>query len=203
MKIICIGRSYATHAEELNNDLPKEPIVFMKPDSALLRENKPFFYPEFTQDINFECEFVLRFRKPGKYIPEEFALDYVESVGLGIDFTARDLQAEAKEQGLPWEKAKAFNDSAPISELIPVEEFDDLQDVHFELDVNGATRQKGHTAKMTFSIPTLISHVSKYFMLKTGDLLFTGTPEGVGPIAVGDRLVGRLEGREMFDFEIK
>lgn len=203
MKIICIGRNYKAHAEELKNELPKEPLVFIKPDTALLRENKPFYYPEYSKDIHYECELFVRIGKPGKYIDESFAMDYIDSVGLGIDFTARDLQQEAKANGLPWEKAKAFNDSAPVSDFIPVSELKDLQDLRFQLSLNDKVVQDGWTGDMIFTIPELISYTSKFFTLKTGDLIFTGTPQGVGPVSVGDTLVGTLEGREMFRFEVK
>jgi len=203
MKIICIGRNYAEHAQELNNALPTEPIYFMKPDSALLTRNRPFYYPDFTKDLHYEVEIVLRIDKVGKYIGEKFALGYIGAIGIGIDFTARDLQQKAKEKGLPWEKAKAFDFSAPISSFVPVSEFEDIQQIGFRLDKNGETVQKGNTREMIFSYSALIAHVSRYMTLKTGDYIFTGTPSGVGPVVIGDKLEAFIEERKMLTVNIK
>ncbi len=203
MKIICIGRNYAAHIAELQNEKPDEPVIFTKPDTALLKNNEPFYYPEYTQDIHYEVELVLRIGKEGKYIEEQFATKYIDAIGLGIDFTARDLQAKAKAKGLPWALAKGFNGSAPVSEFIPISEFADLKDIHFSLQMNGETKQKGDTSLMLYDFAYVIAYISKFMTLKTGDYIFTGTPEGVGPVKIGDRLLGFIEEREMFDFEIK
>lgn len=203
MKIICIGRNYAAHIEELKNERPSEPVIFMKPETALVRNNDPVYYPEFTQDLHFETEVVLRVCKEGKYIQPEFAQNYYDAVGLGIDFTARDLQSKLKEKGLSWEIAKAFNASAPISPFIPKAELGDLSALTFGLKVNGIDRQKGNTSLMLFTYTDILVYVSQFFTIKTGDLIFTGTPEGVGPVKIGDRLQGFLLDRPMFDFEIK
>ncbi|MEO1653662.1 MAG: fumarylacetoacetate hydrolase family protein [Bacteroidota bacterium] len=203
MKIIAIGRNYVAHIEELKNERPTEPVVFTKPDTALLRNNEPFYFPEYSQNIHHEVEIVLKIAKPGKYIEEAFALDYVQEIGLGIDFTARDIQSKAKEKGLPWAIAKGFNGSAPVSDFIPKTEFADIKKLDFRLEVNGETKQKGNTERMIFGYEYMISYISKFFTLKTGDLIFTGTPAGVGPIQIGDRLVGFIEDREMFNFEVK
>lgn len=203
MKIICIGRNYAAHITELQNEKPDEPVVFTKPDTALLKNNEPFYYPEYTKDIHHEVELVLRIGKEGKYIEEQFAYKYVDAIGLGVDFTARDLQAKAKAKGLPWALAKGFNGSAPVSEFIPIANFADLKNINFSLEVNGETKQKGNTALMLYDFNFMIAYISQFITLKTGDYIFTGTPEGVGPIKIGDRLVGYIEDKEMFDFEIK
>lgn len=203
MKIICVGRNYADHAKEMASEVPTEPVLFLKPDTALLRENKPFFYPEFSTEIHFECELVYRVSKPGKYIAPEHCLRHIDAVGLGIDFTARDLQRRAKEKGLPWEVAKAFNDSAPVSQLLPLTDFPPEQVQRFRLEVNGERRQQATTDQMIFGLPQLVAYASKFFTLKTGDLLFTGTPEGVGPVQRGDRLQAWLEDRLLLDFEVK
>lgn len=203
MKIICIGRNYAEHAKELGNAVPTEPVYFMKPDSALLTRNRPFFYPDFTKDLHYECEIVLRINKVGKCINEKFALSYIDAIGIGIDFTARDLQQKAKEKGLPWEKAKAFDFSAPVSSFIPVAEFADMQHIAFSLNKNGETVQQGNTADMIFSYPAIISYVSQFMTLKTGDYIFTGTPAGVGPVAIGDKLEAFIEDRKMLTVNIK
>lgn len=202
MKIICIGRNYADHIAELGNERPDAPVIFMKPDTAILRENEPFYYPDFSSDIHFECELLVKIKKEGKFIEEQFAHKYYDEIGLGIDFTARDIQSKAKAKGLPWETAKAFNGSAPVSPFISKEGFD-LKKTTFELQVNGETRQQGDTSLMLWPVDELIAYVSRFFTLKTGDILFTGTPQGVGPVKVGDRLKGILAGREMFDFEVK
>lgn len=203
MKIICVGRNYAAHAKELNNKTEEEPVVFLKPETALVAPKMPFFYPEFSKDIHFETELVVRISKLGKNIEEKFANRYYDAVSLGIDFTARDLQSQLKSKGLPWERAKAFDSSAPVGEFVSLDELKPIQDLRFSLKVNGETRQHGHTADMLFSVDKVISFVSQYFTLKKGDLIFTGTPEGVGPIAIGDVLEAELEGRPLLTVRIK
>ena len=203
MKIIAIGRNYAEHAKELNNPIPGVPVIFMKPDTALLKDNKPFYHPDFSNDIHHEIEIVLKISKEGKHISEKFALNYFEEIGLGIDFTARDIQSKHKEKGLPWELAKAFDNSAPVSNFVPKTEFADMKNINFKLLVNGQTRQEGNTAHMLFSFEYIIAFVSKYITLKKGDLIFTGTPQGVAKVNFGDRLEGYLESEKMLDFYIK
>jgi acylpyruvate hydrolase len=203
MKIICVGRNYAEHAKELNNPVPKKPMIFFKPDTALLRENKDFYYPEYTRDLHFECEMVVRISREGKYIQPDFVNSYIDGVGLGIDLTARDLQSEAKAKGHPWTLAKGFNGAAPVSEFLPLEEFNDLQDVNFSCSINGVQRQKGHTADMIFSVKDLIVFISQFITLKKGDLIFTGTPQGVGALSIGDRIEASLEGKKMMDFYVR
>ncbi|WP_372775162.1 fumarylacetoacetate hydrolase family protein [Mangrovibacterium sp.] len=204
MKIICIGRNYSEHVRELKNEIPSEPVIFMKPDSALLRNNDPFYIPSFSQDVHFECELIVRINRLGKNIEPRFANRYYDAIGLGIDFTARDLQNKLKDKGLPWEKAKAFDRSAVIgSDFIPVNELPDVKAIKFQLKKNGELVQNGNSGQMLFPIDELISQVSNYFSLKIGDLIYTGTPSGVGPVTIGDRLEGFLEGRKMFDFEVK
>lgn len=203
MKIICIGRNYAEHAKEMNSPVPTEPVIFLKPDTAILKDNQPFYIPSFSNEIHHEVEIVLRIDKLGKYIEPEFAHKYYDAIGLGIDFTARDIQAKCKEKGLPWEKAKAFDNAAPVSAFFPKQEFGDLSNLQFRLDINGKTRQAGSTKDLIFSFDHLVSYVSKFFTLKTGDLIFTGTPEGVGPVAPGDRLQAYIGERKMMDFEIR
>lgn len=203
MKIFCIGRNYAGHAREMNASLPTEPVIFIKPDGAVLRNNADFYLPDFSKDVHYECELFYRIGKPGKYVDPEFAWRYIDGIGLGIDFTARDLQQQLKAQGLPWEKSKGFHSSAPISKVLPLDGITDHRDIHFELKVNGEVRQHGHTADMIFDVPQMVHHISKYFLMKTGDLIFTGTPEGVGPVKAGDVLEGTLMGQQMFRFEIK
>jgi len=204
MKIICIGRNYSEHVRELNNELPTEPVIFMKPDSALLRNNDPFYIPPFSQDVHYECELIIRINRLGKNIEPKFANRYYEEIGLGIDFTARDLQNRLREKGLPWEKAKAFDRSAVISShFIPKNELPEVNAINFQLKRNGELVQNGNSSQMIFPMDELISQVSNYFTLKIGDLIYTGTPAGVGPVAIGDRLEGFLEGHQMFDFEVK
>jgi len=203
MKIIAIGRNYAAHAKELNNEIPGKPVIFMKPDTAVLKENKPFYIPDFSSDIHFEVEVVLKICKEGKHIAEKFAPKYYEEIGLGIDFTARDVQAEHKAKGLPWELAKAFDHSAAISHFVPKDQFADLYQLSFDLKINDVTRQAGNTSNLLFSFEKIIAFVSQYITLKKGDLIFTGTPEGVGPVKAGDHLTARLEGIELLDFNIK
>lgn len=203
MKIICIGRNYAEHAREMKSDVPSEPVFFMKPDTALLRDGEPFYYPEFTKDVHHEIEIVLKISRAGKHIEERFADKYFEEIGLGIDFTARDIQAACKEKGLPWEKAKAFDQSAPLGSFFPKSDFPDPGNIEFYLEVNGETRQKGNTRDLIFSFEKIISYVSRFVTLKTGDLIFTGTPEGVGPVKMGDRLTGYIGARKAIDFMVK
>jgi len=203
MKIICMARNYVAHAKELNNPLPEHPVFFMKHENSIVRNNKPFFYPDFSKEIHHELELVIKFSKVGKSIEREYAHTYFDEIGLGIDFTARDLQAEAKSKGHPWEVAKAFDNSAPISEFIPVSEFEDISNINFRLDINGTTVQETSTTLMIFPIDQQISYISRYITLKTGDLLFTGTPAGVGPVKIGDHLEAFLEDRKLMDFHIK
>jgi len=197
MKIVCIGRNYAAHVRELNNAMPDEPVIFIKPDTAVLRNNAPFFIPEFTRDVHHEIEVVVKINKNGKAIPVQFAADYYDEITVGIDFTARDLQSKLKEKGLPWEKAKGFDHSAVIGKFIPKTGLD-MKNLDFHLTQNGETVQKGNTQMMMHSVDEVIAHVSQYFMLKTGDLIFTGTPEGVGPVAKGDELKGFLGEMQLF-----
>lgn len=203
MKILCIGRNYVDHIKELNNQMPSEPVIFAKPDSALLLKNRPFFIPDFAKDFHHEVELVVRINRIGKNIDPKFAHRYYDEIGLGIDFTARDLQSKLKEKGLPWEKAKAFDGSAVLSEFIAKDQFEDIQNLNFKLDINGETRQEGNTSLMIYKINDIIAHVSQYFTLKIGDLIYTGTPAGVGPVQINDRLQGFIENRMMFDFLVK
>lgn len=203
MKIICIGRNYAEHAKELNNAIPTEPVFFMKPDTALLKDNEPFYYPDFTKDLHHEIEIVLKINKVGKHIEEEFANKYYDEIGLGIDFTARDLQSIAKEKGLPWEKAKAFDASAPLGKFISKTELGDLSNISFELKINGESRQVGNTKDLLFSFDKIISYVSKFVTLKVGDLIYTGTPEGVSAVHIGDKLQGFMKGDLFLELEVK
>lgn len=203
MKILAIGRNYVNHAKELNNPVPAEPVVFSMPDSALLKSNKDFYYPDFSKDIHHEVEVVVKICRVGKNIPIEFAHRYYDEIGLGIDFTARDIQTECKKKGLPWEKAKAFDGAAPISKFINKDQFKDVNQMDFHLDINGKRVQTGNTANMIFSIDYLIAYLSQFFTLKIGDLIYTGTPEGVGPVKIGDHLEGVLEGEKRLDFKVK
>jgi acylpyruvate hydrolase len=203
MKIIAIGRNYAEHAKELNNPVPSVPVIFMKPDTALLKDNKPFYHPEFSQDVHHEIEIVLKVCKEGKSINEKFASSYYDEIALGIDFTARDIQSRHKEKGLPWELAKAFDNSAPVSNFLPKSKFADLYDLNFHLDINGSVRQQGSTKDLLFSFEKIIAFVSGYITLKKGDLIFTGTPSGVSKVAIGDHLEGYLENEKLLDFYIK
>jgi acylpyruvate hydrolase len=202
MKIFGIGRNYAAHIEELNNERPDEPVIFTMPETALLHRNRPFFYPSFSNDIHFEVEIVLKICKVGKNIDPKFAHTYYDEIGVGIDFTARDLQQKAKEKGLPWAIAKGFNDAAPISGFVSKKDFD-LNNLNFSLTQNGELKQAGNTSLMLFSFDYIISYLSKFFMLKKGDLIFTGTPKGVGPVKIGDRLESFLEDKKMLHVEIK
>ena len=203
MKIICIGRNYAEHAKEMNSPVPSEPVFFLKPDTALIKDGLPFFYPDFSSDVHHEVELVIRINRPGKHIEEKFAHKYYEEIGIGIDFTARDIQAKCKEKGLPWEKAKAFDGSAPIGKFVPKNKLSSMDNINFHLLVNGNTVQKGNTKDLLFSFDKVIAYISKYITLKTGDLIYTGTPEGVGPVKPGDRLEAFIEGDKMLEFEVK
>jgi acylpyruvate hydrolase len=203
MKIIAIGRNYAEHAKELNNPVPTTPVIFMKPDTALLKDNKPFYHPDFSEDVHHEIELVLKVCKEGKHVDAKFAAGYYDEIGLGIDFTARDIQSKHKEKGLPWELAKGFDGSAPISKFVPKSQFADLYDLNLRLDVNGQTRQDGTTKDLLFPFESIIAFVSKYITLKQGDLIFTGTPPGVSKVAIGDHLEGYLQGEKMLDFWVK
>lgn len=201
MKIICIGRNYAEHAKEMKADLPTEPVFFMKPDTALLKD-ADFYLPDFTKDLHHEIELVIKISKAGKHIEEEFAHKYYSEVGLGIDFTARDIQAKCKEKGLPWEKAKAFDNSAPIGGFVSKEKLN-LSNINFELKINGQSKQIGNSKDLIFSFDKIISYVSKFVSLKVGDLIYTGTPEGVGPVKIGDSLEGFLNGERFLKLNIK
>lgn len=203
MKIICIGRNYADHAKEMNSPVPSTPMFFMKPDVAILRPGTPFYYPKFSNDVHFECEVVVKINRVGKNIAAKFAHKYYSEIGLGIDFTARDLQKKCKEKGHPWEIAKAFEGSAPLSKEFIDKSTLDLEDINFSLTQNGTTVQSGSTKDMIFTIDKLIAHVSQYMTLKKGDLIYTGTPSGVGPIAIGDELKGFIGEREMFKVRVK
>ena len=203
MKIIAIGRNYIEHAKELNNPVPKEPMFFMKPETALIRNNKPFFYPDFSKEIHYETEIVFKICKLGKNIEPKFANRYFQEIGIGIDFTARDLQKKCKENGKPWEIAKSFDGSAPISKFIPKTYFPDLNNLEFSLDKNGETVQEGNTKNMIFNFDAIIAYISKFVTLKIGDLVFTGTPAGVGEIKIGDKLSASINNKLMLDFKIK
>ena len=203
MKILCIGRNYADQIAELNNERPAEPVIFLKPDTAILEDNEPFYHPDFSHDIHHEVEIVLKINKVGKNIDAKFAHKYYDEIGIGIDFTARDLQAKLKEKGLPWEKAKAFNGSAPISGFVKKTELGDLANLKFSLKINDETRQTGDTAMMLWNFDEIIAEMSRYFTLKTGDLIFTGTPAGVGKVNIGDKLVASIGEVEMLAFEVK
>lgn len=203
MKIICIGRNYWEHAMEMQADVPVNPVFFIKPDSCLLRNNQPFFYPEFTEDLHYEVEVVLRINRLGRSIKPKFAHRYFDAITLGIDFTARDLQQECKQKGLPWEIAKAFDHSAPVGPFIPKEELGNINALDFRLEINGRVVQQGNTRDMIFGYEELIAYVSRFITFRTGDLIFTGTPKGVGPVQVGDRLQAYLGDRLMLDFFVR
>lgn len=203
MKIICIGMNYAEHITELQHIQAAEPVIFMKPDSALLLKNRPFYLPDFSKEVHHEIELVVRISHLGKNISPQFANRYYKEIGLGVDFTARDLQRQFAAAGHPWERAKAFDSSAPLSqEFIPAEELD-VNNIDFHLDINGETRQKGNSSCMIYSIDRLISYISQFFTLKIGDLIYTGTPAGVGPVKIGDRLQGYIGDKKMLDFLVK
>lgn len=203
MKIFCIGRNYVAHAKELNNEVPTEPVVFMKPPTALLKDNRPFYHPEFSNDIQFETELVIKINKNGKYIDEKFAYKYYDEIALGIDFTARDLQNKLKAKGLPWELAKGFDGSAVIGEFINKTGLPNVNAINFELKLNGHSVQVGVSSLVLFSFDNIISFISQYFSLQKGDLIYTGTPAGVGKINIGDKLDGFIEGKLNFSIDIK
>ncbi len=203
MKLICIGRNYTDHIEELKNERPDEPVVFIKPDSAILPQDLDFYIPEFSNDVHYEVEVLVKINKVGKHIESKFAYKYYDEVGLGIDFTARDLQSKLKEKGLPWEKAKGFDGAAVIGKWLPKSQFKDMNSLDFSLLKNGNEVQKGNTKFMLWKVDELVAYVSQFFMLKKGDILFTGTPSGVGKIVTNDYLVGVLEGNEMFSVRVK
>lgn len=203
MKIFCVGRNYADHAKELGNAVPEEPVIFMKPKTALLPPNSPFYYPEFSNELHYEVELVLRISKNGKYVPEDQANKYYDAISVGIDFTARDIQANLKKKGLPWEKAKAWDNSAIIGDWVLVNEDMLANPIHFSLNKNGEQVQLGNTTDMIFSFDHIVSHISGYFSLNIGDMIYTGTPAGVGECVVGDKLEGYLATEKMFELEIK
>ena len=203
MKIICIGRNYTNHIEELKNERPTEPVVFMKPDSAVLLKQHPFVIPEFSEDVHHEVEIIVKINKVGKYIETKFAHKYYDEISVGIDFTARDLQAKLKAKGLPWEKAKAFDGSAVIGEFLPKSQFSSLENITFDLKKNNETAQIGNSSLMLWKIDELISYVSQFFTLKIGDIIFTGTPEGVAAVKPDDVLEGFLEGQQLFRIQVK
>jgi len=203
MKIICIGRNYIDHAKELNNPVPKEPVFFIKPDTALLPKRNPFVYPSFTKDLHYEVEIVLRINKIGKHIEEKFAHKYYNEIGVVVDFTARDVQQQCKEKGLPWEKAKAFDFSAPTSDFVSIKNFEDINQLNFELKVNDELKQKGNTKDMLFNFNQIVAYVSQFVTLKIGDYIYTGTPAGVGPININDKISCFIEGEKMLEFNVK
>lgn len=203
MKIICIGRNYTDHISELNNERPSEPVVFLKPDTAVLPKKNPFYIPEFSNDVHHEVEILVKISKVGRYINEKFAHKYYEEIGLGIDFTARDLQNELKNKGLPWEKAKAFDHSAIIGAFLPKKSFESLENINFELRSNGDVVQAGNTSLMLWKVDEIIAYVSQFFTLKKGDIIFTGTPKGVAAVKEGDVLEGYVENNQMFKIQVK
>ena len=203
MKIICIGRNYSDHAKELKNELPNEPLFFLKPDTAIVIKNRAFFYPEFSKEVHYEVELVYRICKVGKYIQKKFAHTYYKEIALGIDFTARDLQREAQAKGQPWEKAKGFDRSAPISSFYPLNDFEDSNNLTFSLRKNGELVQEGKSSDMIFGIDSIIEHVSQFITLKMGDIIFTGTPAGVGPVKIGDKLEGYLENKKVLSCNVR
>jgi 2-keto-4-pentenoate hydratase/2-oxohepta-3-ene-1,7-dioic acid hydratase in catechol pathway len=203
MKIICIGRNYAEHAKEMKAAVPTEPVFFMKPDTALIIRNQPFFLPDFSNEIHHEVELVIKINRVGKNIEERFAHKYYSEIGIGIDFTARDLQAACKEKGLPWEKAKAFDGSAPLGDFVKKETFTDLGNIDFHLDINGTTVQKGNTKDLLFSFDKIIAYISRFITIKKGDLIFTGTPSGVGPVKTNDKLEAYIGDQKLLAFNVK
>lgn len=205
MKIIAVGMNYAAHNQELNHTIisPKEPVIFMKPDSALLKDGKPFFIPDFSNEVHYETELVVRINRLGKNISQKFANRYYDAVTVGIDFTARDLQRELRSAGNPWEISKGFDSSAAIGNFISVDNFKDIQSLNFHLDIDGKTVQQGNTADMLFKVDQVIEYISRFFTLKIGDLLFTGTPVGVGPVSINQHLQGFLENEKVLDFHVR
>ena len=203
MKIICVGRNYADHAKELKNEVPEDPVIFMKPDTSLLLNNADFYLPEFSKDVHHELEIVYRVSREGKFIQPRFAMSYLDGIGIGIDFTARDLQSKLKEKSLPWTLAKGFNNAAPVSHFLNMETFPDHRKIDFHLHLNGAEKQKGNAGNMIFSIEKLVAFITQYITLKKGDIIFTGTPAGVGKVNPGDRLEGWLGNEKLLDFLVK
>ena len=203
MKIICVGRNYTDHIKELENNKPKDPVLFLKPDSSIILNNKPFFIPDFSQNIHYELELIIKISRLGKHIQEKFSHKYYDFIGLGIDFTARDLQTDLKSKGLPWEKSKAFDGSCFISKWINKSEFNDVNNLNFNLNKNGKTVQKTNSKLMLWKIDELISYISTFFTLKIGDVIFTGTPAGVGKVSIGDNLEGFIEDNKIFNLNIK
>jgi len=203
MKLICIGRNYTEHIKELKNEKPADPVVFLKPDTAILLKKQPFFIPDFSNDVHHEVEILVKINKVGKHIDKKFATKYYEEIGLGIDFTARDLQSQLKAKGLPWEKAKAFDGAAVIGKWVSKNEFKNVDDINFSLHKNETVVQQGNTSLMLWKIDELIEYVSKYFTLKIGDIIFTGTPSGVGKVIANDKLKGYIENKELFSITVK
>jgi 2-keto-4-pentenoate hydratase/2-oxohepta-3-ene-1,7-dioic acid hydratase in catechol pathway len=203
MKIICVGRNYAAHAKELNNAVEEEPVIFLKPDTALLNNNQDFYLPDFSNEIHYETEVVVKINKPGKHIDEKFAHRYYDSVSVGIDFTARDLQSILKAKGLPWERAKAFDASSVIGSFLPLADAGIISNLNFSMELNGQKVQAANTSEMVFSVDKVIAFVSRFITLKTGDLIYTGTPQGVGKVSAGDHLIGYLGTKELFNFKVK
>lgn len=203
MKILAIGRNYTEHIKELNNEIPDEPVIFFKPDSALLVNNKPLYYPEFTRDLHYEVELVLKICKHGRHIDARFARNYYKEIAIGVDFTARDVQQKAKEKGLPWTLAKGFDGSAPVSQFLSIEQFEDLNNINFSLSIDGVVRQRGNTGMMIHSFDQIIAYISQFITLKKGDLIFTGTPQGVGPVQIGNTLEAHIENEKLLEVEIK
>ena len=203
MKIFCVGRNYADHAKELGNAIPDEPVIFMKPKSALLQAHTPFYYPEFTNELHYECELVLRISKNGKYIQDKFANKYYDAVSVGIDFTARDIQNELKEKGLPWEKAKSWDNSAAVGKWVPLADIKNRRDINFNLKKNGELVQQGNSGQMIYDFDYLVSYISNYFSVNIGDLIFTGTPAGVGELVVGDEIEAALGDETLLKLEVK
>lgn len=203
MKIFAIGQNYIEHNKELNSANPTEPVVFMKPDTAALKNNKPFYIPDFSDEVHYETELIVKINRIGKNIAPKFAHRYYDEIGLGVDFTARDIQRRLKKEGKPWEICKAFDNSAVIGDFMPKSELDDIRNIQFHLDLDGKTVQRGNSADMIFDIDTLIAYVSQFFTLKIGDILFTGTPVGVGKVSIDNRLEGYIFDRKMFDFQVK
>ncbi len=203
MKIICVGRNYVEHIKELNNEAPKDPVLFLKPDTSILLKKQPFFIPEFSNEVHHEVEILVKINRIGKHIDRKFAHKYYDEIGLGIDFTARDLQSKLKEKGLPWEKAKAFDGAAVVGEFLSKNDFKNIDDINFSLEKNDKVQQKGNTSLMLWKIDTLIEYISKYFTLKIGDIIFTGTPSGVAKVNPNDILKGFIEEKEIFSIKIK
>ncbi len=203
MKIICIGRNYVDHIKELNNAIPSAPVFFLKPDTALLIRNRPFYYPSFSANIHYEAELVLKICKTGKNINKKFAAGYYDEIGIGLDMTARDLQDAAKEKGLPWAVAKGFDQSAPVGKFLPKYHYRDVKNISFHLDLNGMTVQQGNSGLMIYDFDDIIAHISTYMTLRTGDYIFTGTPAGVGPVKIGDKMEAWIEGNKMLSCEVR